>query len=403
MVSLADIQSARQVIGEHIIRTPLVYSPTFSEMTGAEVYLKLETMQKAGSFKVRGALNRILPHIDEIERGGVVAASAGNHAQGVAVAASVAGVPVTVVMPEGAPVSKQAATRGYGAEVILRGKTLTDAIEYATSLSSGGKTFIHPYNDPLVIAGQGTVALEILEDLPDPDLIVVPVGGGGLISGIATAAKAMRDGVRIVGVQASACPSAERALRMGSIVEVESGPSIADGILVRKIGFKAFEIIQALVDDIVLVGEDEIADAMILLLERKKVLAEGAGATPLAAVIAGKVRDIRGKKVVLVVSGGNVDTPLLDRIIHRALLKSGRIMQFSLPIRDSPGSLETVLEVISSSGGNILEIHHTRTGSSLPLPMVRVEFELETRDRDHIKRITSELQQAGYQIEFLKY
>jgi threonine dehydratase len=399
MITLADVRSAREVIRDHIIRTPLVFSPTFSAMTGAEVYLKLETMQKAGSFKVRGAMNRILSHIDEIGREGVVAASAGNHAQGVAVAAQAAGLPATIVMPEGASVSKQAATRGYGAEVILKGRTLAEAIEHAMSLSSGGKTFIHPYDDPFVIAGQGTIALEILEDLPDPDLIIVPVGGGGLISGIAVAGKGIRKDTGIIGVQAAACPSAERAFHTGTITRVEVGPSIADGILAKEIGAATFEIIRNLVDDIVLVGEEEIADAMVLLLERKKVLAEGAGATPLSALLSGRVKRVDGRKVVLVVSGGNVDIPLLDRIIHRGLVKNGRCMNFSLLLKDSPGALGAVLAVLSGSGGNILAIRHARTGLSLPLYLVRVEFELETRDHDHIRQINSDLRDAGFRME----
>ncbi len=399
MVTLSDVLTARGVIRNHIIRTPLVYSPTFSAMTGAEVYLKLETMQKAGSFKVRGAMNRILSRLDEIGSEGVVAASAGNHAQGVAVAAQAANVPATIVMPEGSSVSKQAATRGYGAEVLLKGKSLSDAIGYAKSLSSSGKPFIHPYDDPLVIAGQGTIALEILEDLPDPDIIIIPVGGGGLISGIAVAAKGIRKDTRIIGVQASACPSAERAFHTGVITRVEIGPSIADGILAKEIGDTTFEIVRSLVDDIVLVEEEEIADAMVFLLERKKVLAEGAGATPLAALLSGRVKIVHGNKVVLVVSGGNVDTPLLDRIIRRGLVKNGRILLFSLLLKDTPGALGSVLDILTNSGVNILAIRHMRTGLSFPLSFVRVEFELETRDHEHIRKITSDLREAGYQVD----
>jgi len=285
MVTLADIRAAEGRIAGHIIRTPVVFSPTLSAMTGAQVWFKLEALQKAGSFKVRGASNKILAAGDAIKDRGVVAASAGNHAQGVVVAAHAAGVPAVIVMPEWAAISKQEATRGYGAQVILHGRTLEESIARAESLAAEGRLFIHPFDDGEVIAGQGTIGLEILADLPETDLIVVPVGGGGLIAGIATAAKALRPEVSIVGVQAAACPSAEESLRQGRPAPVRAGQTIADGIRVAETGNSTFPAIRDLVDTIVVVTEEEIADAMLLLLERKHIVAEGAGADPPAALM----------------------------------------------------------------------------------------------------------------------
>src|SRR5208337_4405828 len=285
MISAAEIERAAGVLKGRVIRTPLVYSPTFSKLAGFEVYLKLENLQATGSFKIRGATYKILTELDRIGEGGVVAASAGNHAQGVALAASRAGLPSTIIMPEWASISKQEATRGYGGKVILEGQSLAESIKKALELSKGGKTFIHPFDDPSIIAGQGTIGLEILQDLPDADLIAVPVGGGGLVSGICVAARALRPGIRIIGVQAQTCPAALRAFETGEIVPVEAHQSIADGITVKQIGRIPFDIIRKDVDQIMLANEDRIAEAVIMLLERKKILAEGAGAVCAAALL----------------------------------------------------------------------------------------------------------------------
>ncbi|MDD1670830.1 MAG: threonine ammonia-lyase [Methanomicrobiales archaeon] len=398
MITLSEVRQARDRIASHIIRTPLVYSPTFSSMCGYEVSLKLETMQKAGSFKVRGAMNRILSCRDEIGEGGVVAASAGNHAQGVAVAARVAGVPATVVMPVWASVSKQAAARSYGAAVILHGGDLEESIRQAQELAKGGMTYSPAFDDPDIIAGQGTVGIEILEDQPETDLIVVPVGGGGLIAGITVVAKGMDPRVRVCGVQAAACPSAAEAVKAGGPVLVEAGATLADGIRVRQVGDLAFPVLRDLVDEIVLVEEEEIARAMLLLLERKKVIAEGAGAAPLAALVSGKVKIREGSRVVLVVSGGNVDTPLLDRVIHQGLVRNGRVLQAEVVLEDVPGALARLLSVIAKTGGNILQIQHVRGGRDLPVQSVRVALEVETRDEDHRREIVREVEEAGYPI-----
>jgi len=399
MVSLADIRGAEERIRDHVLATPLVYSPTFSAMIGARVFLKLENLQKAGSFKVRGAMNTILSQNASIGSKGVIAASAGNHAQGVAVAAQLAGIAATIVMPESVSISKEEATRGYGAEVILRGSSLDETLSYAHERAAEGYTFIHPYDDPAVIAGQGTIALEIFEKLPDPDLIVVPVGGGGLISGIATVAKALRPSVRVVGVQTAACPSAVAARREGAPVRVEAAHSIADGILVNTLGSLPFAIMERYVDDVVTVSEDQIAMAMVLLLERKKVLAEGAGAVPLAALLNSGLEIPQDGTVVLVISGGNVDSPLLGRIIRKGMLKKGRIVGISVVVDDTPGTLARLLEVIAGNRGNILHIHHERFERDLPVQVIRVELEIETRSHAHIEEILNALRDHGYAAE----
>jgi len=399
MITLSDVRQARDRIAPHIIRTPLVPSPTLSSRCGSEVFLKLETMQKAGSFKVRGAMNRILSSKGQTGEQGVVAASAGNHAQGVAVAARVAGLPATVVMPEWASVSKQAAARAYGARVILEGSTLEESMARARELAASGMTLIPAFDDPEVIAGQGTIGLEILGDLPGAGLVLVPVGGGGLIAGIATAVKGIDPRVRVAGVQAAACPSAAEAVKAGRPVLVEAGPTLADGIRVRQVGDLAFPVIRDLVEEIFLVGEEEIAGAMLLLLERKRVIAEGAGAAPLAALISGRMKVREGSRVVLVVSGGNVDTPLLDRVIHQGLIRNGRILQAVVVLEDVPGALAGLLGVIAGMGGNILQINHVRGGRDLPVQEVRVALDIETRDEEHGRDLVKGMEEAGYPVE----
>jgi threonine dehydratase len=396
MVSLADIRAAEQRISGHVIRTPLVYSPAISAITGARVYLKLETLQKAGSFKVRGATNKILVNIPAVRKYGVVAASAGNHAQGVAVAAHSAGITATIVMPSWASISKQEATRGYGATIVMHGSTLEESIGRAGELAREGRIFIHPYDDDDVIAGQGTVGLEILDDLPGSDMIIVPVGGGGLIAGIATAVKAINAEIRIIGVQAAACPSASGAIGAGSPVRVTARPTIADGIRVAECGVRTFPVIRDLVDQIVPVSEEEIADAMLLLLERKHVVAEGAGAAPLAALLNGSIIILPASTVVLVISGGNVDSAQLFRIVRQAMARQGRILRLSVLLDDRPGALAELLSVIALQGGNILHIDHTQGEGDVPVMMARVEIELETRGREHAGAIREAIGTAGY-------
>jgi threonine dehydratase len=401
MVSLADVQNAARLIQGKVLRTPLVYSPTFSRMTGCQIYLKLENLQMGGSFKARGATFKIQNHLELIRDRGVIAASIGNHAQGVALAAMAAGIPAAIVMPTWASIAKQEATRGYGAEIILQGDSLVECIEIARQIAlETGKMFIHPYDDEEIIAGQGTIGLEILEDLPNVDATIVPVGGGGLISGIATAIKALRPQMKVIGVQAEACPSAREALKAGKPValDVEEKGSLADAIMVTQVGDADYPLLRDLVDEIVVVDESQIAAAVLLLLERKKILAEGAGAAPLAALLSKSIRLPPGSNVVLVISGGNVDSLLLDRIIHHGLLFQGRLMRFSVLLEDTPGSLAKLLHLIAGFSANVVHIHHARNQRDLPLNFTRVDLELETRGPNHIKEVAEALRASGYRI-----
>ena len=399
MISIDSIQEAAALLAGRIIRTPLVYSPTFSSMTGAAVYLKIEAMQKAGSFKVRGAANRILSQRGSIGAGGVIAASAGNHAQGVAVAAGIAGIPATIVMPEWVSPGKQDAAAAYGARVILKGACLEESIVHAMSLAdSDAMTFIHPFDDEDVIAGQGTIGLEILEDLPDADAIVVPVGGGGLIAGIATAVKACRPDIRVIGVQASASPSAAAARKSGKPVTVESLPTIADGIRVNRTGDHTWPVLRDLVEDVVLVDEGQIVAAISLLLERKKILAEGAGAAPLAALLSGAVPLHPGIKVVVVISGGNLDAFLLERVIRRGLFDAGRILRCTIEIEEGAKALPALLSLIAREGATISLVDQERGSPNLPLHLNRVTLEMELRGPDHRDRILMMLRENGFEV-----
>ena len=399
MIPLTAIEQAAEVLRGRVIRTPLVYSPTFSHVTGAEVYLKLENLQETGSFKLRGATVCIEKLRDRIGPEGVVAASAGNHAQGVALAARRAGIRATIVMPESASLPKQEATAAYGGEILLAGQNISECLQQAELLVQQGKVLIHPFDDSDIIAGQGTIGLEVLQDCPDVDTVFVPIGGGGLISGIASAVKALRPQTRVIGVQAAACPSAPQALKAGRTCRVEAERSLADGIAVKEIGKLPLEIIRETVSEVVLVEDEEIAAAMVLLMERKKVLAEGAGAVPLAALLGGTVAIPPGSRVVLVISGGKVDSPLLERVIRQELFRHGRIMRFSVCLDDLPGALARFLAIIARLKGNVLHIYHHRSGKDLPVYLSRVEVELETRGPAHISEILEELQRAGHQIQ----
>jgi threonine dehydratase len=398
-ISLDRFYQAADLIRPHILRTPLVHSPTFSRIFDCDIYLKLENLQKTGSFKIRGAAYKIFSRRNDILSGGVVAASAGNHAQGVALAASRAGLSSTIVMPEWASISKQEATRNYGGQVILWGKSIGESLEKAKEIAAQGKTFIHPFDDIDIITGQGTLGLEILEDLPDAQMILAPVGGGGLISGIALAAKALSSGAEIIGIQAGVCPSAAEALHRGHIKTVRAhSSSIADGISVRQIGELTFDVLKSCVSRIALVDEASIAGAILMLLERKKILAEGAGAVALAALLNGAVPAPKGGKLVLVISGGNVDSPLLGRILHQGLLKNGRIMRIQVQLDDTPGSLAKLLSLVARQKANVLHIYHDRNVMNVPLFVTSVSLELETRGTPHIAEVFNEIQQAGYPI-----
>jgi threonine dehydratase len=399
LISIDEIQKAAASLKNSILRTPLVHSPSLSRIFGGEIFLKLENLQKTGAFKIRGATYKLHKHRDQIGPGGVVAASAGNHAQGVALAARQLGVPATIVMPEWVSISKEESTRSYGGEVVIAGKSIGETLAEARRVADTGKLFIHPFDDRDIIIGQATVGVEILEDLPTPDLLVVPIGGGGLISGIAAAARAMSPETRIVGVQSAECPSAYEALMQGRITEVEGRSSIADGISVRTVGQQTFAIMRECIEEVVLAEEDQIAAAILLLLEKEKILAEGAGATPLAAVMNGAVKIPRGGRTVLVVSGGNVDSPLLGRIINQGLLKDGRVMRVRVRMADVPGSLARLLALVAGLKANVLHIYHDRRVRGMPLYVTHVELELETRGPAHLKEIETALVAAGYRIE----
>ena len=395
-----EIEQAHRRIRKPILRTPAIYSDTLSHLTGREVFLKLENLQKTGSFKIRGAYHLLSKLSPSMRRRGVVAASAGNHAQGVAYASSLLSIASTIVMPEGASIAKQMATQSYGGEVILFGRNTDEALHHARKLAEDGKFLIHPFDDEQVIAGQGTIGLEILEDVPGVEGIIIPVGGGGLISGIATIVKKKKPSVNIIGVQSVHAPSAFLSLKRKRVVEVNVRPTLADGIALRSVGEITFPIIQKRVDEIVTVQEDEIASAILMLIERKRLIAEGAGAAPLAALLS-KSGEIRPRKIVLVISGGNIDVHLLDRIIEKGLSQTGRIVRFEVLLKDTPGSLAKLTGLIAQRHANILHITHERTAKEIPLGFSKVILVLETRGPEHIGEIKKGLKTEKYSFEML--
>jgi threonine dehydratase len=386
-------------VAETARHTPLDYSHTFSGMTGAEVHLKLETFQRTGSFKIRGATNKIaLLDADEREAG-VVAASAGNHAQGVALAATKAGVDSVIVMPEYAPISKINATRSYGAEVVLHGIDYDAATERAHEIERDeGRVYVHAFDDPAVMAGQGTIGLEIAEQCPEVETVVVPIGGGGLIAGIATAIKALTD-ARVVGVQAEGAASAAESLRKGEIVERESVDTIADGIATRKIGEATFEVIRERVDEVVTVSDAEIANALTSLLERSKTLVEGAGAVPLAAVIEERFEYDEGETIVPALCGGNIDLNVLTTVITRGLVERGRFLRIKTVLKDRPGALEELVELLTEYRTNIYAIEHDRASKDIAVNAAEVELDLETRGHEHVAKLLDALESHGYEVE----
>jgi len=402
MIEQADVLAAHDRVAETARHTPLDYSYTFSEMTGADVHLKLETFQRTGSFKIRGATNKIATLSEAEQAAGVVTASAGNHAQGVALAATRIGVDSTIVMPEDAPVSKVQATRSYGGRVVLHGADYDEAAERAHEIErQEGRTYVHAFDDPAVMAGQGTIGLEILEDLPGVDTVVVPIGGGGLISGIATAVKAADEDIRVVGVQAEGASSVADSLTKGRVVERDSVETIADGIATRKVGEQTFAVIRERVDDVVTVTDDETAVALTTLLERGKTLVEGAGAVALAALLEGTFDYDEGETVVPCLCGGNIDLNLLTTVIMRGLVQTGRYLRFRTVLKDRPGELERLVRVISDQQANIYAIEHGRTSRDVAMNDAEVELDLETRGPDHVDELLEALREAGYEVEVL--
>ncbi|WP_422444786.1 threonine ammonia-lyase [Thermoanaerobacterium sp. DL9XJH110] len=400
-VTLQNIREAREILKNVAYKTGVVHNTTFSEMSGNSVYLKMENLQKTGSFKLRGAFNKIAHLTEEEKRHGVIASSAGNHAQGVAMGATFYGIKSTIVMPKHAPLSKISATKNYGADVVLFGNVYDEAYAEAKRLQKEtGATFIHPFDDPHVIAGQGTIGLEILEDLPDVDAIVVPIGGGGLISGVSIAAKSIKPGIKIIGVQSKNMPSMAESVENKKITTVDGMPTIADGIAVKTPGELTFSIIQKYVDDIITVDEDEIANAILLLLERAKVIAEGAGAAPVAAIL-NRMEDFRGMKIVALVSGGNIDVNMLSRIIDKGLVKGGRKIFLDTLIPDRPGTLWRLLNLVAETGANVLSVTHNRSTRDVAIGYAKVELELETVNEEHVEKIKSVLTEKGYNFVIL--
>jgi len=399
-VSLNDIRRAKEVVAGTIIRTPLLPDNRLSHEIGAGAFVKAENLQRSGSFKIRGAYNKISNLTAEEKARGVVTGSAGNHAQGVAMAARLHGIKATIVFPEFAPLNKISATKKQGAEVILHGASFDEAVAHSKELAEKhGYTYVHAFDDPRIIAGQGTIGLEIAEDLPDATVVVVPVGGGGIISGIATAIRELVPTVRIVGVQSESCASIRPSLAAGMPVMAESQSTIADGIAVKRPGELTLPIIQKLVDDIVEVNDDEIAQAIYHGVQNNRLVVEGAGAAGVAALLAGKVRVKPEDKICAVLCGGNIDANLLNRVIEQSLVKEGRYIMLKVLVPDRPGNLADILRVVAEAGGNVIEVFHRRSIWLAPLGSVGIEMLLEIRDDEHGRQVESHLTSAGYHVE----
>ena len=395
MLTLDKIYSARFALNSVLRHTDLIKT---SLREDCEVYLKPECLQVTGSFKVRGAYYKISQLSEEEKARGVIACSAGNHAQGVALAAQKNGIRANICIPDGAPISKVEATKSYGAQVTLVKGVYDDAYRKAVELQQeSGATFIHPFNDENVIAGQGTIGLEILDELADADVVVVPVGGGGLISGVAFAVKSLNPRCKVYGVQSAGAPSMVKSLQEHKIQKLDSVSTIADGIMVKEPGDLTYDLCSRYVDDVVTVKEGEIASAILTILEKQKLVAEGAGAVGIAAAMYGKV-DVKGKKVCALLSGGNVDVTMLERIITRGLAKERRTVSFSTVLPDRPHALTRFLNIISQTGANVLDIHHERRNTRTDIGSCIVSMSLETRDAQHIKEIYDRLQTSGYEI-----
>jgi threonine dehydratase len=398
MVTIDDVRSARQRIRDQIYLSPCARSETLSRAAGCQAFLKLENLQMTGAYKERGALNKLLLLGAEERARGLIAASAGNHAQAVAYHAGRLGAPATIVMPEGTPLLKVANTRSHGARVVMAGSNYDEAYAEARRLEATEKqTFVHPFDDPAVIAGQGTVGLEILEQVPDADVLVVPVGGGGLASGVAVAAKALRPSIRVVGVEAEVLSSMLASLEEGKPVTLEAATTLADGIAVKRPGELTFEHVRALVDEIVTVSEEEIAGAILYLLEKEKTVVEGAGAVGVAALMNQKVK-AEGQKVVSVISGGNIDVNVIARVIERGLVRDGRLVRIDVLLLDKPGQLARVSQVIASHRANVIEVHHSRAFSER-FGDTTLLLTLETRGPEHVEEILGGLREQGYQVE----
>lgn len=398
--SRETVLAAAERIADGIVSTPCTRTRSFTDIVAGPLFLKFENLQRTGSFKDRGSLNRLLQLTDEEKARGVVTASAGNHAQALAYHGGRLGVPVTVVMPTTAPLIKVANTRRYGARVVQTGTILDDSAVEARRLAEEESLVMVPaFDDEAVIAGQGTIGLEILEAVPDVDTVLVPVGGGGMISGIALAIKEAKPGVRIVGIEADAAASAMASRAAGEIVKIAHSDTLADGIATKRVGDLTFPIIERYVDELVSVGEEEIAAAILLLLERKKTVVEGAGAVPLAAVMTGKVSLGPKERTAMVLSGGNIDINMISRIIDRGLVFDGRLARLSVTVKDRPGSLAGLARAVADMGGNVLETVHRRAFADISVGDVGIVIQMETRGRDHVEEIIRGLEALGHVVK----
>ncbi len=405
MLSFSDIEAARKRIADSVFLSPCAYSETLSKATGVRLWLKLENLQMTGSFKERGACNRLMAMPPEDRARGVICASAGNHAQGVAYHAQRLGIDATIVMPEATPLVKVQSTKSFGARVVLHGASFDDAYEKAREIEAAEKRiFVHPFDDVLVMAGQGTIGLELLEQNPYLEAVVVPVGGGGLAAGIAVAIKETNPRIKVYGVETSALPSMKVALEAGAPVTLPAQRTIAEGIAVRRAGAQTLEVIRKYLDDIVVVDDEEIAEGILMLLEREKTVAEGAGASPLAALVHQRMpalleKGAGAKKVAMVVSGGNIDVNVISRIIERGLVKSGRVVRLLLTISDATGSLARLTRLIADAKASVVQIHHDRTFAETELNEAVVELVLETRGFEHVEEVKAALAAGGYKVQ----
>ena len=396
MLSIDNVYSARNALKSVVRETDVIYAPKLCP--GVDLYLKTENLQITGSFKVRGAYYKMTRLSDEEKKRGVIACSAGNHAQGVALAAQKNGIKAVICLPDGAPISKVEATKSYGAEVCLVEGVYDDAYQKALQLrDEKGYTFIHPFDDEDVIAGQGTIALELIEQLPKIDAVIIPIGGGGLISGMAYTLKTINPRIKVYGVQAAGAPSMKNAVEHGQIEELSSVSTIADGIAVKKSGENTFALCKKYVDEIVTVSDDEISAAILALMEQHKLVTEGAGAVAVAAAMFHKV-DLKGKKTVCLLSGGNIDVTILSRVIKRGLLMSGRSCQLMIELMDKPGQLKNVSRIIADLGGNVTSVHHERANEGSDVNGCFLRILLETRNYEHIAQIKKALTDYGFKL-----
>jgi threonine dehydratase len=400
LIAIADIEAAARLLTGLVVRTPMLRSHTLSKELGCQAWVKFENLQFTASFKERGAVVKLASLSPDERRRGVIAMSAGNHAQGVAYHAGILGIPATIVMPSFTPYSKVRHTQAHGARVVLHGDTLTEAADEAHRLArSEGRVFVHPYDDAMIVAGQGTVALEMLQDAPELDTLVVPVGGGGLISGCAVAARAIRPGIRIVGVETAGYPALYQHLH-GQPISA-GGETIAEGIAVRDTGALPLALCRELVDEVVLVDEEHIERAIVMYIEIEKTVAEGAGAAALAAVLADR-EAFAGRHVGLVLSGGNIDTRLLASILMRGLVRDGRIVRLRIKINDRPGQLARVTRIVADIGANVLEVAHQRLFGGVAAKSATLEVTIETRDAAQVRDLIAALEAAGYKVKLLE-